>query len=147
MKIPTTRCYNKAYKNRDDVIQLDTFPIQGSETVKLTFESMNSPSRQGVWVGCNDRLEINGIVSKSFNLWYDTAPREVMIKTFSKEGLITVYNLFEAINHTHRFTFSLSYHSGMLIEELPNGRRYSCNDVGFDSPFNKLIFRIEYISD
>jgi hypothetical protein len=31
----------------------------------------------------------------------------------------------------------------MLVEELPNGRRYCCNDIGFDTDFSKLIFRLE----
>jgi hypothetical protein len=31
----------------------------------------------------------------------------------------------------------------MLVDELPSGRRYRCNDFGFDTAFDKLVFRVE----
>jgi hypothetical protein len=40
---------------------------------------------------------------------------------------------------------SLGTASGMQVDELPNGRRYHCNDTSFNDPFDRLIFRIERV--
>jgi hypothetical protein len=31
----------------------------------------------------------------------------------------------------------------MLLEDLPNGRRYHCNDGKADEDFDDIVFRIE----
>jgi hypothetical protein len=31
----------------------------------------------------------------------------------------------------------------MLVEEIPNGKRFRCNDIGFATNFDKIVFRIE----
>jgi hypothetical protein len=31
----------------------------------------------------------------------------------------------------------------MRVTELPTGWRFGCNDIGFETAFDKLIFRIE----
>jgi hypothetical protein len=33
----------------------------------------------------------------------------------------------------------------MRVEELERARRYRCNDIGFDTAFDKLVFRIERV--
>jgi hypothetical protein len=42
-----------------------------------------------------------------------------------------------------QMVFGPASSSGMLIEEMPSGRRYRCNGIGFDTHFDKLVFRIE----
>jgi hypothetical protein len=34
----------------------------------------------------------------------------------------------------------------MIVEALPNGRRYRCNDGFADDDFDDLIFRLERVS-
>jgi hypothetical protein len=35
--------------------------------------------------------------------------------------------------------------SGMKIENVTGGRRYGCNDLGFDTAFDKLVFRLQLL--
>jgi hypothetical protein len=140
MQIPFKRTHNTAFKNRDDVVLVDVFPVKDGEHITLVFESTNSPWRQGVWLTCDRGVEINNQVLKSALLWKDTAPREVDIKCLTSNGLLAAYNVWDRGDGRD----SLSHSSGMLVEELPAGRRYKCNDIGFRTDFDKIIFRIEH---
>jgi hypothetical protein len=40
----------------------------------------------------------------------------------------------------------LNEKSGMRIDELPNGRRYYCNEIGFETEFDRLIFVWKIVS-
>jgi len=139
--VGTKRLYNSAFKNRDNVIKWDIFPVRDGERLKLIFETKNSEWRQGVWLMCDQGITISGRYAKSIFLWYDTSPKEVEFICHTKNGLLSVYNIWDRGFGPN----SLGYSSGMLVEELPNGRRYRCNDIGFETNFDKLVFRIERI--
>jgi hypothetical protein len=136
------RIYNDTWKERgrSDVVMWDVLAIRNKETLRLVFESKNSPWRQGVWLKTDRGTIINGTHCPSAVLWIDTAPREVIIECQTTDGLLSVYNKWD---RGRGFGESQMATSGMLIEELPNGRRYRCNDIGFDDTFDKLVFRIE----
>jgi hypothetical protein len=118
---------------------IDVFPIRDGDQLKLTFEGKESPWRQGVWLKTDDHLTINGRQSQSVQLWHDTAPTEVLIECHTQNGYVHLYNIWDKGSGRE----SQSWSSGMLVEELPNGRRYHCNDIGFDTTFSRLVFRIE----
>ena len=140
-KLPCERVLNSAFKERgrDDVVMIDVFPIRDGDQLKLTFEGKESPWRQGVWLKTDDHLTINGRQSQSVQLWHDTAPTEVLIECHTQNGYVHLYNIWDKGSGRE----SQSWSSGMLVEELPNGRRYHCNDIGFDTTFSRLVFRIE----
>jgi hypothetical protein len=140
MQIPSRRIYNKAFKDITDVVLIDIFPVKNGEVIELTFELKNSNWRQGVWLAGDHGLEINDERIKSTELWYDSSPATVTIKCFTSNGLLTVYNIWEDARGRN----SQSHSSGMLLEELPLGRRYRCNDIGFQTKFDKVVFRIEH---
>jgi hypothetical protein len=143
MQIPSTRIYNKSFKNIKEVVLMDIFPVKNKEIIELTFESKNSDWRQGVWLACDQGLEINNQRIKSTELWFDSAPTKVSIECFTSNGLLTVYNVWEDSHGRN----SQSHTSGMLVDELPLGRRYRCNDIGFQTNFDKIVFRIEHRKD
>ena len=138
------RLYNKEYAARGirDVIWWDVFPVVDGEVITVTFEAVNSERRQGVWLRTDRGLEINGQHCGSADLWYDTAPREVLCTCHTSDGHLSIYNITTLANG-HRISQAAS--SGMLVEELPCGRRYRCNDIGFDTAFDKLVFRVERV--
>lgn len=137
------RIYNSAFqeKGREDVIKWDILPIVNGEEIRVTFESIASSWRQGLWLKTDKEIRVNEIKSKSVDLWQDTAPKEVHCECFTNDGNLSVYNIWDKGNGRE----SQSWTSGMLIEELPNGRRYRCNDIGFETNFDKIIFKIERI--
>ncbi len=140
MKLPFRRRYNDAFKGRGDVVLIDMFPVMDGEHVTFVFEEARSPWRQGAWLACNRGVEINNQVLKSVVLWQDTSPAEIDTRCLATNGLMAVYNVWDRGQGRD----SLSYSSGMLIEELPTGRRHRCSDIGFETDFRKLIFRIDH---
>jgi hypothetical protein len=131
-----------ARRGRPDVVMIDAFPVRDGELLKLSFESKESPWRQGVWLkaaGEGGQLVVNTLKLVSFDLWQDTAPNEVLIECHSRKGLIHLYNIWEKEGRRS----SQSWSSGMLVDEHAEGRRYRCNDIGFDTDFISLVFRLE----
>ena len=141
--LPSQRLLSNAFKEqgRDDVVKIEVFPIRDGDILKLTFESKNSQRRQGVWLRSDRCLIVNGQQCSSVQLWQDTAPTEVLIECHTRDGRLHLYNIWDKGNGRN----SQSWTSGMLVEEIANGRRYFCNDFGFDTAFDKLVFRIQRV--
>lgn len=141
VKLPTERLLSTAFaeQGRNDVVKIDVLPVVDGESLALTFENTDSPWRQGVWLMTDGGLMVNHTQCASVQLWQDTAPNPVLIGCRTQSGRLHIYNIWDR----GRGRESQSWSSGMLIEELPNGRRYRCNDIGFATDFSKLIFRIE----
>jgi len=139
-----SRVYNPEFAARGmaDVVWWDIFPVQDGEIIRVTFESVNSELPQGLWLRTDRGLDINGQHCKSAALWHETAPTDVLCKCHTSDGNLSVYNMF--IDATG-VQMDQAASSGMLVEELPCGRRYRCNDIGFDTAFDKLVFRVERV--
>jgi hypothetical protein len=139
------RIYNAEFAKRgmQSVVQWDVLPVLDNQTISVVFESINSQWRQGIWLRTDRGLEVESEVHPSIRLWYDTAPKEVFCRCLTSDGCLSVYNIWDHGDGRR----SQAWSSGMLIEELPNGRRYRCNDVGFDTRFDKLVIRIERVRD
>ncbi len=124
---------------RRDVILWEVIDVQDGEVVTLIFESKKSPYRQGVWLYTDRGIVIEGELCPSLELWSDTAPRRVPLECHTSTGKLSFYNIWDPGSCPS----SQCHSSGMLVTELPNGRRYRCNDIGFDGKFDQLVFRIE----
>ncbi len=123
-----------------EVVQIETLSLQAGQVIRFVFESTKSPRRQGVWLAVKGRLEVAGAVGDQIVLWSDTAPSLVKIKCLQSAGMLHFYNIYNSGDHNgHK---SLSYKSGMAVEDLGHGwKRYACNDFG-DPDSEKLVFRI-----
>lgn len=130
-----------AERGRADVIKIDCVEVRDGETLRLTFEGVKSPWRQGVWLRTDGGIRIENQLCPSAVLWQDTAPDEVLIECRTQSGHLHLYNIWEEQGRRQ----SQMWASGMLAEELPNGRLYRCNDVGFEADFDKLVFRLEHL--
>lgn len=121
------------------VVKIESIPLLAGQTVRLVFEQVRSPRRQGIWLATEGSLRVSETSSSQLFLWADTAPPEVEIQCESSDGLLRFYNIWDA----GRGRRSLSPTSGMALEDLGDGwLRYSCNDTGPDRDFTKLVFRI-----
>jgi hypothetical protein len=143
--LPVDKVLNRAFqeRGRDEVVKIDVFPIKDGELIKLKFEGKTSPWRQGVWVRTDRGVVINHQLCVSAQLWNDTADKEILIECRTENGRLHLYNIWDR----GRGSESQSWSSGMLIQELTNGRRYRCNDIGFETDFSKLVFTVEKVSD
>ena len=135
----TERIYNTAFPSRDDVILWDVFPVIDGSEINLVFESKNPEWMQGVWLMCDGGIVINNRESESIEIWFDHSPQEVTFTCNTDNGLLSIYNIWDRGLGSN----SQSHSSGMLVENVLNGRRYFCNDIGFETEFDKLVFRIE----
>jgi hypothetical protein len=132
--------------NGRTLVMADRFPTPGIRAIRTVFEECNGRWRQGVRLKCNGEFRVDGqaIHGKGgFVLWHDTAPSSVEIELVGKVPEVTVYNVWDVGDGTIQVG-----HNGaaMIVEEIPNGRRYRCNDGEADDDFDDLIFRIEQVN-
>lgn len=141
---PSAAIVSKAFLERGqtDVIKWEVCQVDQECHLRLVFEAWGDTSRHGVWLATEGTLVVNGYSSPSMDIWTDTAQREVAIQVYSSTGHLHLYNIWNSKEVGRQ---SQSYTSGMLVEQLANGRRYRCSDIGFDTKFDDLVFRIEVV--
>lgn len=147
-EIGKKQLYNHNFNELNkDVLLWDVLNIDTNQVIIFRIIETNSKYKQGVRlaVDCGDGfLEVNGIQSKSIQLWEDTCPKEVRIQCFSSEGVLSVYNIFD-LGSARGGIRSQVPSCGMLVDKRINVYRYCCNDAGFQTNFDKLVFEIELI--
>ena len=94
-ELPKEPVLNLAFseKGRDNVVKVDVVSIRDGQVLKLTFESVNSPWRQGVWLKTDEYLPVNHQKSPSIQIWQDTAPAEVVLECHTRNGYLHLYNI------------------------------------------------------
>lgn len=130
-----------------DVIRWDVVDIKENQELNLEFISINSKYKQGIRLAIDvgeGFIEVNGVKSKGIQLWEDTCPKKVKIRCMSSEGKLSIYNIFD-IGPERGGVKSQVDSSGMIVEQEGNKMIYKCNDVGFQTNFDKLIFEIELL--
>jgi hypothetical protein len=121
----------------------DDFPTEGAKRLRLIFDECNGEWRQGVALRLEGKFKINDqIIRSGIVLWHDTAPQTVELEVMGKPSTIEVKNVWDVGDGTIH-----SWHNGaaMIVESLPNGRRYRCNDGFADDDFNDIVFRLERV--
>lgn len=127
-----------------DVLRVDELPLAAADVIRVVFESVRSPWRQGVWLGTVGTMVVRETSSSQFVLWQDTAPVPAEIVCEETDGSLRLYNVWDSGRGRSRE--SLSATSGMAVEELADGwRRYGCNDIGVEPDFAKVVFRLQIV--
>lgn len=149
LEIGRKRIYSRYFENVKDVILWEVISIKKEQEFNLEFISTNSEYRQGIRLAVDagdGYLETNDKKSKAFDIWEDTAPKKMHIKCFSSESVLSVYNIFDSNTGKGWGGRRAQTDScGMLVEYKDNIITFRCNDVGFESDFDKLIFQIELL--
>lgn len=140
-QMPPERTYNSGLKKHglDSVVMIEAFPVRDGERLALTFESVRSDLRQGVFMMIDGDIVIHGKPYGSADLWQDVEPQSMVMECRTKRGALMLYNIWEEKGKRD----SQSWASGMLTEELVRGWRYRCHDFGPELVFDKLVFRLE----
>ncbi|MDX1961851.1 MAG: hypothetical protein SFX18_01780 [Pirellulales bacterium] len=120
----------------------DRLQVNDGQEIKVIFESVHSNWRQGIHLSTDGTFEVNKQTAAEIVLWQDTSPREVVLKVHSQKGECLVMNIWDTGNGLLQ-----RGHNGaaMIVEELPNGRRYQCNDGFADDDFDDIVFRLERV--
>ena len=142
MMVGNEKIYNKSFTGRDDIVMWDVIEIAKEQQLKIKFISKNSKNRQGIRLAIDigeGFIDINGIKNKGMEIWEDTAPNEFVCTCFSDSGLLSVYNIWDKGKGRQSQLLT----SGMIIEKSKNLFTYHCNDYGFETKFDKLIFSVE----
>ncbi len=126
----------------------DEITIQNGERLRLVFESVNSDWAQGVQLETGDLIVVGKIPYKrGVIIFYDPNHFETDIACYSPKGLLWVWNVWDfrphAVAEPPGSVMSHSNYCGMIVEQIPNGFRYRCNEGRDDDDFDDLTFRVE----
>lgn len=127
---------------RHTLLLSDHFPLLGATRLRLAFEACRGEWRQGVALRTlgHSQILINGEHLKHAVCWHDTAPPSFEFEVIGESDSIVVYNVWDVgdgvIDAKHNG-------AAMVVEELPKGRRYRCNDGYPDDDLDDIVFRIE----
>lgn len=134
---------------RADAVWQHGVPARDGEIFRLVLESANSDWQQLVTLETDRTLSVDGkVYRRGVMVDYKSNLQEKVITVRTREGMLWVWNAWR-----HRrsgtagpwYLESLSNHSGMIVETLPDGFRYSCNEGRDDDDYDDLVFRIERI--
>jgi hypothetical protein len=115
------------------------------EVFRLVFEAMNSDWQQMVHLEADRTVEVDRMeYRRGVLLPYDPGHPLVNIRVRTREGMFWVWNVWEhrGVQGEWRRESHMLY-AGMLVDELPNGYRYRCNEGRDDDDYDDLVFRIE----
>jgi hypothetical protein len=138
--LPPQQIFSTAFleRGRSDVVKIECVVLKIPEFT-IVFESAHGKRRQGIWLRASGGILVNDISFPSVDLWYDSAPSRIVCQSLGPKHTLHLYNIWER-NGVRR---SLSYSSGMIVESTSIGRRYRCNDVGFETNFECVVFQLE----
>ncbi|MBY5162883.1 hypothetical protein [Salsipaludibacter albus] len=144
MSLPSAPVVNSALMGPEGevVLMLDVVSVGSGAGFNITFEQVASEWRQGVWLGTDGILQVDGARSPHIVLWQDIAPASTHVRLLEGSGDLRLYNVWDS-GRGIKDHESQSATSGMVVETLERGsRRYRCNDIGYDPSFQKLVFTL-----
>lgn len=135
------------YKGKT-VVMWDRFPVPRTQ-VRLRYRIISTSSewKQGLSFqtkGVIVSSDGNRITKGWADVWEHRAPWEDHFTCSSRNGLLDVKNIWDTGKGCVEF-----WHAGaaMWIEDIPNGRRYHCNDGHFDDDFEDIIFELTIVPE
>ncbi len=126
---------------------LDKIPISTEGVTKLGYRilSTNSEWKQGIGLSTEGRIKfINGDVLKKGWFWIfeHLSPMEDYFECKSKNGFLDVVNIWDTGDGCIDYWV---FGAAMWVENIPNGRRYHCNDGHPDDNFDDIVFEIFFV--
>ncbi|HNA62681.1 MAG TPA: hypothetical protein PKW79_06360 [Rhabdochlamydiaceae bacterium] len=132
----------------------DKFPVSNGDKLKISIEKTNSEYIQGISIDITGSCEVQGKIWKKGKgikmiFWEDAElidPKNIEMMIITRQGYVVVQNVWECSDHRGvRYTDSGVNGAAMIIEEIPNGKRYYCNDGHPDENFDDIIFTIQKV--
>ncbi|MDX8430216.1 MAG: hypothetical protein SNF33_00165 (plasmid) [Candidatus Algichlamydia australiensis] len=132
--------------------RFDNFAIENGESLVICIESTNSKNTQGVAVDITGSCMFNGREWNQgkgvFMVFWEKSevydPKNIELKICSTKGSVKIRNIWESTDHRgSSFVDYGRYGSAMILEEIPGGKKYSCNDWTPDENFDDIIFTVK----
>lgn len=114
------------------IMLLDRVPAKLGEKFVVTLERTASPYVQGV--GMSEGVEVFG----ERQMTRSKLPFSFEVTCRNKAGYLSFYNMAEVQGRQEW------WHAGscMMAQDIPDGRRYHCNDIELDDDFDDLVFSV-----
>lgn len=125
------------------VVRSDQFPTNGATDLKITFESVSGDWPQAVYLSSQGVMEINNHSGQAFVLWEETSPHEIALRCDPAMEHVRVSNAWDPDGSGYPERWLAC--GAMKREDIPQGRRYRCNDGYPDQDFDDLVFRLERV--
>ncbi len=127
--------------NGKEIRMMDEFPVKDGDTLILSMEKFNSEWKQGIYLETKGAFLVNNQkIKNKIVLWQGSTPKTVEFEvSLKKSGSILVKNVWDSGDGVMH---SWHYGSGIIIEEIDDGKRYFCNDGHPDDNFDDLIFTL-----
>ncbi len=112
-------------------------------SVRLMYKDRKGQWRRGAGDGNVGHIVIGGRAASGPDgvaFWQAKDWDEVEFAVLGGAPFINVYNLWDCGNGV---IHSWMNGAAMIVEEIPNGRRYRCNDGEADEDFDDIVFRLE----
>ena len=132
------------YKNLI-LVRWDHLPLPDRTShIRYKIVSTDSEWRQGISVRSEGTIVYDDQVVKRkwADIWEDKLPREGDFECHSDEKILQVKNIWDTGNGCIE---SWTNGAAIWIEEIPDGRRYHCNDGHFDDDFNDIVFELTIV--
>ncbi len=137
--------------------RIDYIPFKDGDQFLVKIEKTNSDWIQGIGLLVFGFIEIEALGEKvkdrtffmentapteiSIKVWQDTTKRK-QPKSLPRKGLLGVKNIWNAGSGT---ISSWIGGAAMIVQEIPNGHRYYCNDGHPDENFDDIVFTVQKI--
>ena len=130
------------YKGRT-LLMIDYFPVpKGEQRIRYRIVSTNSEWKQGIAVSTEGELDFDEgapLTRGWADLWEHLTTGEGEFTCRSRDGKLKTINIWDTGDGCVE---SWYYGAAMWVEEIPNGRRYHCNDGHPDDNFDDIVFEL-----
>lgn len=144
-EIGKNRIINKNFPDvEEEVVHWEVIKIKQQQTIYLKIISTNSSYLQGIRFAVDvgeGYIEIDNLRYKEIYFMVNKNNMESIIKCSSDEGLLSVYNIFQKTKELYTRGSQMPY-SGMLVQKKGNKFIFRCNDTGYKTTFDSLVFEI-----
>lgn len=144
-EIGKKRIINENFSDmKEEIVRWEVLKIKKEQTIHLKIISMNSKYMQGIRFAIdvgNGFLEIDYLKSKDIYFVVNENNMEGIIRCYSEEGLLSIYNIYYRTDDPHSMCSQMDF-SGMIIEKTDNNFTFRCNDTGYKTTFDSLVFEI-----
>lgn len=73
--------------------------------------------------------------------WEDVVPQVTEIKLSGSPEALSIKNVWSWPDRQCPISWVMN--AAMIVEEIPNGRLYRCNDGAMDEDFDDIVFTLE----
>lgn len=122
------------------ITRYDRLSIKEGSNIRINIEKYSNIYKQGVALDVDGQFEINGKQYKNkIVLWGPTCPKNLELIVLSDKPTFGLKNVWMNKNGSIE---AWTGGAAMYSEDIPNGKRYFCNDCDNDDDFNDIIFTV-----